>query len=257
MLLAIEQGNTNTLFAVHDGADWIAQWRGATDARRTADEYAVWLFQLMTMHKLDRETVDAVIISSVVPQSLFHLRNLSRRYLDVEPMVVSEGVSAGVDVRIDRPEEAGADRLVSARGARELYGTNLFIVDSGTATTIDVLDHDGAFCGGIIAPGINLSLQALHDAAAKLPKIAIQRPPQTVGKNTVHAMQSGIFWGYVSLIDGLIDRMGRESGSPTKVIATGGVASLFEGASERIDIYDPDLLLTGLYAIWQDTMDNN
>jgi type III pantothenate kinase len=257
MLLAIEQGNTNTLFAVHTGTQWVAQWRGATDARRTADEYAVWLFQIMTMHNFKAESVRDVVISSVVPQSLFHLRNLSRRYLNVEPMVVGEGADSGVVVKIDRPEEAGADRLVAARAARDHYGSNVFIVDSGTATTIDVVDPSGAFCGGIIAPGINLSLQALHQAAAKLPKIAIQRPPAVIGRNTIHAMQSGIFWGYVSLIDGLIDRMAREFGKPDKVIATGGVASLFEGASERITLYDADLSLKGLYAIWQDAQKGN
>lgn len=252
MLLAVEQGNTNTLFAIHNGDEWVAQWRGATDAKRTADEYAVWLFQIMTMHNFKAESVRDVIISSVVPQSLFHLRNLSRRYLNVEPMVVGDGVSAGVSVEIDRPEEAGADRLVAARAARDHYGSNLFIVDSGTATTIDVVNERGAFAGGIIAPGINLSLQALHQAAAKLPKIAIQKPPAIVGRNTIHAMQSGIFWGYVGLIDGLIERMSREVGPPENVIATGGVASLFEGASERITIYDGDLSLKGLHAIWQD-----
>lgn len=257
MLLAIEQGNTNTLFAIHNGRDWVAQWRAATDPKRTADEYAVWLFQLLQMNGFTPAAVQDVIISSVVPQSLFHLRNLSRRYLECEPKVVGETVDAGVPVRIDRPEEAGADRLVSARGACELYGGNLFVVDSGTATTIDVVDEVGAFVGGIIAPGINLSLQALHDAAAKLPKIAIRRPPHVVGTNTVHAMQSGIFWGYIALIDGLIDMISAEHGAPSKVVATGGVASLFEGASERIDVYESDLSLVGLHAIWQDATGGN
>src|SRR5271165_3165552 len=166
MLLAIEQGNTNTLFAIHDGRSWIAQWRAATDASRTADEYAVWLTQLLTMAGLSRDRLDRCIISSVVPQSIFNLRNLSRRYLSVEPMIVGENVDLGIAVRIQKPSEAGADRLVNAVGAHITYSGALLIVDSGTETTFDVVGEDGAFEGGAIAPGINLSMQALHEAAA-------------------------------------------------------------------------------------------
>lgn len=251
MLLAIEQGNTNTLFAVHDGADWIAQWRTATEASRTADEYAVWLSQLLAMRGLAIGQLDGCIISSVVPQSIFNLRNLSRRYLSVEPLVIGDNVDLGMTARITKPSEAGADRLVNAIGAHMVYPGDLIVIDSGTATTFDVVAADGAFEGGVIAPGINLSLQALHEAAAMLPRIAIQKPDRVIGKDTVSNMQSGVFWGYVALIEGLVARIKAEWGKPMTVIGTGGVASLFEGATDSIDRFDPDLTIRGLLEIWR------
>ena len=251
MLLAIEQGNTNTLFAVHDGSNWIAQWRTATDASRTADEYAVWLTQLLAMRAIDLKALDGCIISSVVPQSIFNLRNLARRYLNVEPLVIGDNVDLGIAVRIDKPSEAGSDRLVNAIGAHLVYPGDLIVIDSGTATTFDVIAADGAFEGGVIAPGINLSLQALHEAAAMLPRIAIQRPDRVIGKDTVSNMQSGVFWGYVALIEGLVQRIKTEWGNPMTVIGTGGVASLFEGATTSIDRFDPDLTIRGLLEIWR------
>ena len=249
MLLAIEQGNTNTMFAIHDGQSWIAQWRSATESTRTADEYVVWLSQLLSMQGLGFRAIDACIISSVVPQSIFNLRNLSRRYLNVEPLVIGENAKLGVEVRIEKPSEAGADRLVNAVGASMVYPGPLIVIDSGTATTFDIVATDGAFEGGIIAPGINLSMQALHEAAAKLPRIAIQRPTRVVGKDTVGAMQSGVFWGYVALIEGLITRIKAERAELMTVVATGGVASLFEGATDSIDHFDPDLTIRGLLEI--------
>jgi type III pantothenate kinase len=249
MLLAIEQGNTNTLFAVHDGGRWIAQWRAATEASRTADEYGVWLSQLLGLQGLAFGDIDACIVSSVVPQSLFNLRNLARRYLKLEPLVVGENAELGVAIRIEKPSEAGADRLVNTVGAYIEYGGDLIVVDSGTATTFDVVGPDGGFEGGVIAPGINLSMQALHDAAARLPRIAIRKPQHVVGKDTVGAMQSGVFWGYVSLIEGLIQRIRAQYDRPMTVIATGGVASLFEGATDKIDRFDHDLTLKGLLEI--------
>ena len=231
--------------------DWIAQWRTATHTTRTADEYAVWLSALLKMEKLALSDLTDCIISSVVPQSLFNLRNLSRRYIGVQPLVIGEpGVELGVEVRIDKPSEAGADRLVNAVGCRIKYDGALIIVDSGTATTFDVVSADGAFEGGIIAPGINLSMQALHTAAAQLPRIAIERPVRVIGKNTVGAMKSGVFWGYIDLIDGLVTRIREEYGEPMTVIGTGGVASLFEGASRTIEHYDPDVTIRGLHEIW-------
>jgi type III pantothenate kinase len=257
MLLAIEQGNTNTLFAIHDGDHWTNQWRTATDSSRTADEYAVWLHNLLSMAGLAFDRLDACIISSVVPQSLFNLRNLARRYLHVEPMVIGENVKLGIEVRIEKPSEAGADRLVNAVGAHMRYPGALLVVDSGTATNFDVVAADGAFEGGIICPGINLSLQALHAAAAKLPRVAIQRPNRVIGKDTVSAMQSGIFWGYVDLIDGLVARVKEEYGAPMTVIGTGGVASLFEGATRSIDYFDADLTIRGLWEIWRRNKDDH
>jgi type III pantothenate kinase len=249
MLLAIEQGNTNTLFAVHDGAEWIAQWRTATQSTRTADEYAVWLYQLFSMTGLKFDMLDACIISSVVPQSVFNLRNLARRYLKVEPLVIGENVDLGIPVRLEKPSEAGADRLVNAIGAHAVYPGDLIVIDSGTATTFDVIAADGGFEGGVIAPGINLSMEALHAAAAKLPRVAIRRPDKTIGRDTVGAMQAGVFWGYIALIEGLITRIREEWGRPMTVVATGVVASLFQGATDAIDHFDSDLTIRGMLEI--------
>jgi len=250
MLLAIEQGNTNTLFAVHDGETWIAQWRAATHSTRTADEYAVWLSQLLGMAGLAMEAFDGCIISSVVPQSIFNLRNLARRYLRVEPLVIGENVDLGIEVRIEKPSEAGADRLVNAVGAHIVYPGDLIVIDSGTATTFDIVAADGGLEGCAIAPGINLSMEALHQAAAKLPRIAIQKPQRIIGKDTVGAMQSGVFWGYIGLIEGLITRIKSEWDRPMTVVGTGGVASLFHGATTSIDHFDPDLTIRGMLELW-------
>ena len=252
MLLAIDTGNTNTLFAIHDGKDWVVEWRIATNASRTADEYAVWFHQLMDMQGLDFSDLDACVISTVVPQSLFNVRNLARRHLGVEPIIIGdEGVKIGVGVRTDNPKEVGADRLVTALGAVKKYKGNLIIIDSGTATTFDIVSADKHFEGGIIAPGINLSVKALHEAAAQLPRIAIMKPKNVIGKNTVEAMQSGIFWGYIGLIDGLVRQIIEEDGRDFTVIGTGGVASLFQGASETIQHYDSNLTIDGLLEIWR------
>lgn len=253
MLLAIDTGNTNTLFAVHDGKEWRAQWRSATDSTKTADDYAVWLSQLMEMHGLSLKDIDDCIISTVVPQGLFNQRNLARRYLNVEPFVIGENVDLGVEVRIPKPSEVGADRLVNAVGAHAAYPGPLIVIDSGTATTFDVVSEDGAFEGGIIAPGINLSMRALHEAAAKLPRVAIQKPAQgqVIGKDTVAAMQSGVFWGYIDLIDGLVRRIKEEYGRPMTVIGTGGVVSLFQGAAREIDHFDHDVTIRGLQLLYE------
>jgi type III pantothenate kinase len=253
MLLAIEQGNTNTLFAVHDGQEWIAQWRSATHSTRTADEYAVWLSQLLAMAGLKLDVFDGCIISSVVPQSIFNLRNLARRYLKVEPLVIGENVELGIEVRIEKPSEAGADRLVNAIGAHMIYPGDLIVIDSGTATTFDVIAADGGMEGCAIAPGINLSMEALHQAAAKLPRVAIQRPKgnTAIGKDTVAAMQSGVYWGYIALIEGLVARIKAEWSKPMTVVGTGGVASLFHGATAAIDHFDPDLTIRGMLEIYR------
>ncbi|WP_349319345.1 type III pantothenate kinase [Asticcacaulis sp. MM231] len=254
MLLAIEQGNTNTLFAIHDGKAWVAQWRVATETTRTADEYAAWLYQLMQMNDLDFKVIDDCIISSVVPQSLFNLRKLCQRYFDRQPYVIGENTHLGIDIRIDKPREAGADRLVNAIGGHIKYDGPLIIIDSGTATTFDVVAADGGYEGGAIAPGINLSMQALHQAAAKLPRIAIEKPNRKIGKDTVSAMQTGIFWGYVGLIEYLVASIQGEYGQKMTVIATGGVVSLFEGATDKIDYFDHDLTLRGLLEIYKRTL---
>jgi len=255
MLLVIDVGNTNTVFALHNGENWVSSWRSATDATRTADDYAVWLGTLMRLEDLDLSLIEGCIISSVVPQAKFNFRNLSRRYFDAEPMFIGEeSTKLGVPIRIRRPEQVGADRLVAAIGAHQLYEGAKLVIDSGTATTFDVVGPDGGFEGGIISPGINLSMRALHDAAAQLPRIAIQRPSQVIGQDTVSAMQSGVFWGYVDLIDGLVNRVKSEYGAPLAVIATGGVASLFEEASETIDHFDQSLMEVGLLEVYRRNM---
>lgn len=252
MLLVIDVGNTNTVFALHNGEDWVSSWRSSTQATRTADDYAVWLDALMRREGLDLDQVDGCIISTVVPQAKFNFRNLSRRYFNREPMFIGEEeTKLGVPIRIRRPEQVGADRLVAAIGAHQLYKGAKLVIDSGTATTFDVIGPDGGFEGGIISPGINLSVRALHDAAAQLPRIAIQKPPQVIGQDTVSAMQSGVFWGYVDLIDGLVERVQAEYGAPLTVIATGGVASLFEDASKTIHHFDQSLMEVGLLEVYR------
>ena len=249
MLLAIDAGNTNVLFAVHD-SDGVTQgaWRTSTDARRTADEYAVWLTQLMALEDMRPDRVHAAIIASVVPPVMFALKTLCRRYFKVEPMVVGEpGVEIGIEVRIARPDQVGADRLVNGVAAFERFGGPLIVIDLGTATTFDVIAGDGAYEGGVIAPGINLSLEALDRAAAKLPPIAIKGPPKRViGNATVPAMESGAYWGYVGLIEGIVGRIKDEYGQPMKVIATGGLAPLFARATKCIDEIDADITMRGL-----------
>ncbi|MEM9495045.1 MAG: type III pantothenate kinase [Pseudomonadota bacterium] len=254
MLLAIDVGNTNSVIALFDGDEAVGQWRTATSSTRTADEYAVWLSQLMGLAGYKLSDVSHCIISNVAPQSLFHFRNLSRRYFQAEPFVVGADNIPGVEVRISKPSEAGADRLVNAVGAFTAHGGPLIVVDSGTATNFDIVGADGGFEGGVIAPGINLSMQALHDAAARLPRIAIERPDKVIGSDTVGAMQTGVYWGYVSLIEGLIDRIKEEYQAPMKVVATGGIASLFEGATGKIDIFDADLTIRGLLEIYKRTV---
>lgn len=250
MLLAIDVGNTNTLFGLHDGDAWRAQWRSATDSTKTADDYAVWMSELCRLEGLAFGEIEACVISTVVPQAKFNFRNFARRYLNVEPLFIGEPeVKLGVPIRINRPEQVGADRLVNAIGAHLEHEGALIVVDSGTATTFDVIGEDGGFEGGVISPGINLSMRALHDAAASLPRIAIQRPPQVIGQDTVSAMQSGIFLAYLDLIDGLIRRIKKEYQKPLTVVGTGGVASLFEGESEEIDVYDPDVTIRGLLEV--------
>ena len=249
MLLAIDAGNTNTVFGVYDGHDLRSQWRTATDADRTADEYAGWLAQLLALESCTLKDIDSVIIASVVPQGLFNLRHLCQRHFGCEPLVVTADLDLGLEVLVDRPGDVGADRLVNAVAAHETYGRPLIIIDFGTATTMDVIDDAGNYIGGIIAPGINLSLEALHRAAAQLPHIAVERPSRVIGGGTIAAMQSGIYWGYVSLIEGLVARIREEFGAPMGVICTGGYAPLFASGTKVIEHVDPDLTMRGLLAI--------
>lgn len=249
MLLAIDVGNTNTVFALHDGTASVGEWRCSTDRQRTADEYFVWLQQLMENAGL-RAEVRSVVISSVVPQVVFNLRVLADRYFHTRPKVVGKPeVTLGVPVRVDPTAHVGADRLVNTVGAYDRYGGNLIVVDFGTATTFDVVGADGAYEGGVIAPGVNLSLKALHDAAAALPFIDVTKPDRVVGTNTVACMQSGVFWGYVGLIEGICARIREERGVPMTVIGTGGLSTLFAQGTDVLEKIDTDLTIHGLVLI--------
>jgi type III pantothenate kinase len=249
MLLAVDAGNTNVVFALVDGGGIRARWRIATDPRRTGDEYAVWITQLLALEGLERKAIDRVIISTVVPRALHNLEVLSTKYFGVTPLIAGRApVEWGMDLDVEEPQNLGADRAVNAIAAHALHEGDLIVVDFGTATTIDWIDYRGAYKGGIIAPGINLSLDALVNAAAKLPRIAIEAPAtnSVVGRNTVDQMNIGIYWGYVALIEGLIARMKAEIGRPAKVVATGGLAVLFERHTQVFDTVEHDLTLRGL-----------
>ncbi|MGN6515005.1 MAG: type III pantothenate kinase [Rhizomicrobium sp.] len=250
MLLAIDAGNTNIVFAVHDGKEIRAEWRAVTETTRTADEYAVLLNPLLQLQGLSFSDFDAAIIATVVPQALFDLRLFCRRYLKCEALVVGDAdVDLGIEVHTDRPTAVGADRLVNSVAAHERYNGALIVVDFGTATTFDIVDENGNYEGGVIAPGVNVSAEALHQAAAMLPRVAVGRTQNVIGKDTVPAMQSGLFWGYVGLIEGLITRIKEEYGKPMTVIGTGGLATPFHRQTQMIDHLDPDLTIRGLIQI--------
>ena len=249
MLLAIDVGNTNTVFALYLEDTMLGEWRCQTQQARTADEYFVWLKALMDRDGL-RFEVNQVVISSVVPQIVFNLRVLSDRYFKTRPLVVGkEGCALPCDVRVDQKTQVGADRLVNTVAAYERYGGNLIIVDFGTATTFDVVDYDGAYIGGVISTGVNLSLSALHDAAAALPHIDVREPDSVIGKNTVDCMQSGVFWGYIGLVEGIVARIKNEHGVPMKVIGTGGLSALFSRRTNVFNVLDYTLTMHGLFLI--------
>ena len=251
LLLAIDAGNTNTVFAIYQGDEQRGQWRAETRAGRTADEYAVWLNQLLDHEAIDGRGIGAAIIASVVPETVFHLSGLCQDYYGCRPLIVGEGVHIGAELAVDNPDEVGADRVVNAVAAHSRYPGALIIIDFGTATTFDVVDASGAYRGGAIAPGINLSLEALHMAAAKLPRVAARKPQAVIGTATTPMMQSGIYWGYVGLIEGLVARIKGEFGEPMTVIATGGLAPLFDAATPVIEHVDADLTMRGLLEIYK------
>lgn len=252
MLLVVDIGNTNIVFAVYEGETLRGRWRVATDAKRSADEYAVLLNQFLALGGLAPQQIKAAMISNVVPAIQRPMEQLCRRYLGCEPVSVEQAVAAyDFAIRIARPEQVGADRIANAVAAHRTYGGALIVVDFGTATTFDLVDPDGAYSGGIIAPGINLSIDALYAAAARLPRIAVEKPREVVGHDTVSAMQSGVFWGYVGLLEGLIARTRAERGEHHRVIATGGLAPLFNHVTSAIDLVDEDLTLRGLLLMHQ------
>jgi type III pantothenate kinase len=254
MLLAVDIGNTNVVFALFDGLELKARWRIATDPRRTGDEYAVWLMQLLQIRGIAREQITQIIVSTVVPRALHNIEVLARHYFRLEPLIAGQGAADyAIDIDVDEPRSLGADRAVNAIAAHAKHTGDLIVVDFGTATTFDVIDFNGAYKGGIIAPGINLSLDALVGNTAKLPRIAIERPTSdsVIGRNTEDQMLIGVFWGYVALMEGLIARIRAEIGRPAKVIATGGLAVLFDEATDIFDAVDADLTLDGLALLAQ------
>jgi type III pantothenate kinase len=253
MLLAVDAGNTNLVFALVKDGEIRARWRIATDARRTADQYAVWLHQLLELEGYHSADVDAVIIGTVVPRALHNLEVLATKYFHVEPLIAGEGAAAWpLRLDVDEPKSVGADRALNVIAAHAKHPGDLIVIDFGTATTFDVVDPSGAYKGGIIAPGINLSLDALVSAAAKLPRIAIEAPKETnvVGRTTESQMISGIYWGYVAMLEGLTERIKRELGKPVTVVATGGLADLFDRHTNVFDAIEPDLTIQGLTLLY-------
>jgi type III pantothenate kinase len=250
LLLAIDVGNTNTVFALYRERHALGQWRISTNRERTADEYAAALTQLMALKGYGHGDVGAAVISSVVPQALTPLKSMCQEFFSCTARVVGDDLGVTIPVVVENPREVGADRLVNAVAAHVRYHGPLIVVDFGTATTFDVIDEAGRYCGGVIATGINLSLEALHRAAAKLPRVAVERPERVIGTSTVSAMQSGVFWGYVSMIEGIVARIRAEFGAEMKVIATGGLAGLFAGATDAIKHVDRDLTMAGLVELY-------
>ena len=249
MLLAADVGNTNVVFALFQGREIKARWRIATDPRRTGDEYAVWLLQLLEIEGFAREQITQIILGSVVPRAVHNLTVLAEKYFGLTPLIAGEGrADWGISVDVDQPRSLGADRALNAIAAHAKYEGDLIVVDFGTATTFDAVDFNGAYKGGIIAPGINLSLDALVGNTAKLPRITIEAPrgESVIGTNTEDQMLIGVFWGYVSMMEGLISRMRTEIGRPARVVATGGLAILFDEHTDIFDAVDADLTLEGL-----------
>ena len=250
MLLCIDAGNTNIVFAVCNGETVRAQWRAITDTARTADEYAVLLNQWMQIEGLSFSDLDSAIIATVVPAALFDLRQFCRKYLKCEPLVVKDpDVKLGIGVNVDRVASVGADRLVNTVAGHAKYKGALIVVDFGTATTFDIVAANGDYEGGVIAPGANLSAEALHQAAAMLPRVAIVRTQNVIGKDTIPAMQSGLFWGYIGLLEGIVARIKTEYAQPMTVVATGGLANLFYRQTPVLEHLDPDLTVRGLILI--------
>ncbi|MCP1167492.1 type III pantothenate kinase [Limimaricola litoreus] len=249
MLLAIDCGNTNTVFSIWDGTEFVATWRTSTEWQRTADQYFVWLSTLMKMRGIEAE-IDEMIVSSTVPRVVFNLRVLADRYFGCRPLVVGKpDCRLPVTPRVDAGTQVGPDRLVNTVGAWDRHGGDLVVVDFGTATTFDVVDSDGAYVGGVISPGVNLSLEALHQAAAALPHVDVSKPERVIGTNTVACMQSGIFWGYVGLVRGICDRIRTERDRSMRIIGTGGLAPLFAQGDMLFDDIEEDLTMHGLTVI--------
>lgn len=255
MLLVIDVGNTNIVLGIYEQENLLKDWRISTDKARTTDEYGILVHELFGLAGLSFESIDAIIISSVVPTLTGVLERLSQDYFGYRPYIVGPGIRTGMPIQYDNPREVGADRIVNAVAGFEKYRTSLIIVDFGTATTFDYVNRKGEYCGGAIAPGLVISMEALFQKASKLPRVDIQKPPAVIAKNTVHSMQSGIFYGYVGLVDEIVGRMKNESKDNPKVIATGGLAGLIAPESKTIEEVNEYLTLEGLRILYQRNRD--
>lgn len=251
MLFVIDIGNTNIVLGVYRGDVLVRSWRVGTKKGRTADEYGILIKELLSFSGIDSDEIDDIIISSVVPPLDSTILEMAGRYFGVRPMFVGPGLKSGMPILYENPKEVGADRIVNAVAALKKYGKPLIVVDFGTATTFDLITEKGEYGGGVIAPGIGASVEALFQRASKLPRIDLVRPRRIIGKNTINSIQSGIIYGYVSLVDGIVERMKREAGITAKVVATGGLADLIARESSAIDEVDENLTLDGLKMIYE------
>ncbi len=246
MLLAIDVGNTNSVFSVLEDKVIISEWRCSTDGKMTSDQYYIWLQQLFLLQEISPEKINRVIISSVVPDATFNLKLLAKNYFNSKALIVgTSSCLLPIEIKVDSGVQVGADRIVNAVAAFKLFGGNTAIVDFGTATTFDLIDKSGNYIGGVISPGVDLANKALPRAAAALPYVEVRRPANVVGTNTVDCMQSGIFWGYLSLVEGVLSKIKNES-NIARVVATGGLASVFSKETNVFDHIDPQLTIKGL-----------
>ena len=251
MLLATDIGNTNIVLGIFEGRQLVNDWRIATRKNQTADEYGLLIRYLFSLSQINLQDITDIIMACVVPPLLPVMMEMFERYLGITPMIIGPGIKTGIQLLVDNPREVGADRIVNAVAAYEKYGGPTIIVDFGTATTFDVISRKGDYLGGVIAPGITISTEALFHEAAKLPRVDLIKPRSLIGKNTVHSIQSGVIYGYVSLVDGIVNRIKKELGEEASVGATGGLAGLIAPISETIKDVDPFLTLKGLQIIFE------
>jgi len=250
MLLAMNVNNTNTAVGLYTGDKWVANWRIKTDQAKQPDEYAMILRNLFLHNELNWSDVTGVALASVVPPLTANFVDLCQRYFHLEPLLVTHKINTGIKIFIDHPAEAGADRILNAMAARELYGSPCIVVDFGTATTFDAVSREGDYIGGAIAPGLGIAADALFSRTAKLPRIELVPPPAAIGRNTIHAMQSGLIFGYLGLVEGMVNRFRTELGGRTKVVATGGMAPILAQQTDIFETIDQMLTLNGLRLIY-------
>ena len=251
MLFVIDIGNTNIVLGLYEGDDLFESWRIGTKNSRTADEYGILIKELLTFSNVDSDSITDIIISSVVPPLESTIFEMAQKYFNIKPLIVGPGLKSGISILYDNPKEVGADRIVNAVAALNKYGSPLIIVDFGTATTFDLITEKGEYGGGVIAPGIGISVEALFQRASKLTRVDLVRPKNVIGRNTVNSIQSGIIFGYVGLVDGIVARMKNEAGVSARVLATGGLASLIAKESSSIDEVVENLTLEGLKIIYE------